>query len=146
MRMKKEIVILHWKRGYKIVESNKMSIAIDLKKYRIRIHKSTLRGLGEPNIVQLLFNPDRRALLISCPTKSISESQDEKVLFDKPGTDGTYQLYSRSLLKRMQEICTGLEDNCLYHVNGKYIKNMNAAFFSMDTSIKVEESEETTDE
>ncbi len=123
-----------------------MSIAIDLKKFRIRIHKSTLRGLGEPKIVQLLFNPDRRALLISCPTKSISESQDEKVLFDKAGTDGTYQLYSRSLIKRMQKICPGLEDNCLYHVHGTYIKNMNAAFFSIDNCIRVEESEEITDE
>ncbi len=126
------------------MESNKMIIAVDLKKFRIRIHKTTLRRLGKPERVQLLFNPEKRALLISCPTKTMAESQDEKVLFDKPGPDGSCQLYSRLLIRRMQEVCPNLETNGLYHVEGRYIRNMNAGYFLMDECIKMDDGEEAT--
>lgn len=124
----------------------RLSIAIDLKKNRIRIHKSTLRRLGDPQRVQLLFNPDKRALLISCPSKSISESQDEKVYFDKPGTDGTYQLYSCELMKRIQAVCPELEGHALYYVCGKYVPSMNAAHFQMDDCIKAKSNEDKQDD
>ena len=113
------------------------TIVVDLKKYRIRIHKSTLRRLGEPQRVQLLFNPEKRALLISCPSKSISQSQDEKVYFDKPGSDGTYQLYSYELIKRIQNVCPELESHELYYICGKYVPSMNAAYFAMDDCVRV---------
>lgn len=113
-----------------------LSISVDLKKDRIRIHKSTLHRLGDPKRVQLLFNPETRELLISCPSKPISESQDEKVYFDKPGNDGTYQLYSSELIRRIQSICPELERNALYYVCGKYVPSMNAAYFSMNDCIK----------
>ena len=114
----------------------RLSIALDLKKNRIRIHKITLHRLGDPKRVQLLFNPEKRELLISCPSKSISESQDEKVYFDKPGTDGTYQLYSSELIKRIQGVCPDLENKALYYACGKYVPSINAAIFQMDDCIK----------
>ncbi len=120
----------------------RLSIAVDLKKNRIRIHKSTLHRLGDPKRVQLLFNPEKRELLISCPAKSISESQDEKVYFDKPGNDGTYQLYSSELMKRIRTVCPELEEHALYYICGKYVPSINAAYFLMNDCIKAESVEE----
>ena len=120
----------------------RLSIAVDLKKNRIRIHKSTLHRLGDPKRVQLLFNPDKRELLISCPSKSISESQDEKVYFDKPGNDGTYQLYSCELMKRIRAVCPEIEEHALYYVCGKYVPSMNAAYFLMTDCIKAPSAED----
>lgn len=113
----------------------KLIVSLDLKKNRIRIHKATLHRLGEPKRVQLLFNPEKRALMISCPSKSMSESQDEKVYFDKPGTDGSYQLYSNELMKRIRTICPKLEDHKLYNICGKYVPGINAAIFQIDDCI-----------
>ncbi len=119
------------------MDTAELSISIDLKKNRIRIHKTTLRQLGSPVRVQLLFNPGRRELLISCPTKTIPESQDEKVIFDKPAAEGgTCQLYSRELIKRIQAVCPELENNELYQIGGRYLPGMNAALFRMDRCVR----------
>ena len=115
-----------------------MSIALDLKQDRIRIHRSTLHRLGDPKRVQLLFNPDRRALLISCPSGSLSGSQDEKVVFDKPGSEGTCQFYSRELIRRIRAVCPELEERSLYYVCGKYVPAMNAALFRMEDCVRAE--------
>ena len=40
------------------------AILIDLKKYRIRIHKNTLRSIGDPNYILLLVNPEEHTLAI----------------------------------------------------------------------------------
>lgn len=123
------------------MEEKRLSISIDLKKNRIRIHKNTLHQLGDPNRVQLLFNPNRKAFLISCPSRSISESQDEKVYFDKPGTDGSYQLYSCELMKRIRAVCPELADHALYYVCGKYLPTMNAAIFRMCDCIRADDGQ-----
>ena len=111
---------------------NRLTLALDLKQNRIRIHKNTLHALGEPKRVQLLLNPEKRALIISCPAKALPESQDEKVIFDKPGSDGCFQLYSQELIRRIRKVCPGLKDGKLYHMSGKYLAGMNAAYFRME--------------
>ena len=35
-------------------------ICIDFKKNRIRIHRNTLRQIGNPEYIQLLVNPDQK--------------------------------------------------------------------------------------
>ena len=129
------------------MDQQKLSISIDLKKYRIRIHKNTLSRLGNPNRVQLLFNPEKRELLISCPTRSIPESQDEKVLFDKPSSiGGTCQLYSSELIRRIRTVCPDLEEHALYSIHGKYIPSMNAALFRLDEYTRNGKAGESKDE
>ena len=45
-------------------EEGIVSISIDMKKHRIRIHKATLHLLGDPKYIQILFKatPHRKAL------------------------------------------------------------------------------------
>ena len=40
--------------------NSNIGISIDLKKNRIHIHKPTLHLLGNPTLIQLLFNPEER--------------------------------------------------------------------------------------
>ena len=44
--------------------SNQISMAIDVKKNRLRVHKGTLRALGNPPYVQLLFSPKRKEIVV----------------------------------------------------------------------------------
>ena len=41
-----------------------LSISIDLKKNRIRIHKNTLHAIGSPSYILLLVNPVENSLAI----------------------------------------------------------------------------------
>ncbi len=50
--------------------TSKPAILIDLKKYRIRIHKNTLYLLGNPEYIMFLVNPSDRIIAIRCGTKS----------------------------------------------------------------------------
>ena len=40
------------------------TIVVDLKKFRIRIHRPTLHAIGDPKLIQLLVNPEKRAVAI----------------------------------------------------------------------------------
>ena len=44
--------------------SRRISMTIDLKKNRLRIHRSTLRLMGFPPFVKLLFSQDQNAVAV----------------------------------------------------------------------------------
>ena len=44
-----------------------VSIALDMKKSRIRIHKPTVHMLGDLKLIQLLFDPEDMVVAIVCP-------------------------------------------------------------------------------
>ena len=52
---------------------SKPTILVDLKKCRIRIHKSTLHSIGEPDHILLLVNPKERTLAILSSDNLIHE-------------------------------------------------------------------------
>lgn len=107
-----------------------ISITVDMKKYRIRIHKNTLRALGNPERVQLLLHPTEPTIMVRCPQKGEPFGQEEKVVFDKPGNDGTFQLYSKELINRLQRIYPCFEKNHVYRLYGVMEPEVHAACFT----------------
>ena len=112
--------------------SQEVSITVDLKKFRFRVHRRTLRALGDPSAVQLMFDPDKKAIMLFAAQNSTAFGQEEKVVFDKPGNDGTFQLYSMGLIRKIQAIVSGLEDETTYYLSGRLIASLNAAYFPLD--------------
>ena len=104
-------------------------ILVDLKKYRIRIHKNTLHAIGDPDYVLLLVNPEERTLAILRGDRSdqrahhITRASLEK---KKP-----FELYSRSLVKSLRDLCNNWQDNHSYHLYGEIISNEGVAQFHM---------------
>lgn len=49
-----------------------VTMAVDTKKYGIRIHKALFRQLGEPRYIQLLVNPDEGVVAIQTVDKEMS--------------------------------------------------------------------------
>ena len=47
-------------------------ICIDFKKNRIRIHRNTLRQIGNPEYIQLLVNPDQKMIGIKASVLTCS--------------------------------------------------------------------------
>ena len=118
-----------------------ISMAVDLKKYRFRVHRVTLHALGDPSKVQLMFDPDRKAIMLVAPSSNLAFGQEEKVVFDKPGHDGTFELYSRILIQRIQNIFPCLKDKNTYCLTGKLIPSLHAVFFPLSSLSNIENNE-----
>ncbi len=69
-----------------------ITMAIDLKKNRLRIHKSTLRLLGSPEFVKLLFSPERNAIGVVTSKSEIPKAEEIRVIYDKPKETGTFDI------------------------------------------------------
>ena len=108
------------------------AISVDLKKHRIRIHKNTLRSIGNPDYVLLLVNPEDRTLAILR-----SNRFDPRAHHITMTNRTAIELYSRSLTKSLRDICNTWQDNQSYRMYGKTILVEGVAQFHMDDSILV---------
>ncbi len=104
------------------------SIAVDMKKNRIRIHKNTLHALGDPAFVMLIVNPEEHTLGIKC------SMQDEKRAHRvrKSTVKKDCELYSKSLMSALRELCPGWDGRKSYRMEGEIIAGENMAVFSME--------------
>lgn len=57
-----------------------VTMAVDTKKYGIRIHKALFRQLGEPRYIQLLVNPDDGVVAIQTVEKEMSGGQTHRIV------------------------------------------------------------------
>lgn len=109
------------------------SIAIDVKKNRIRLHKPTLHMLGDPKLIQLLFDPQKMVLAIRCPEEEEPGGQEIKIGPHNFLRDNTCELYSRSLLTRMRSIPGVMPNECSYRLTGCVSAEKRVAIFPLNT-------------
>lgn len=108
-------------------------ILVDLKKCRIRIHKNTLHSIGDPDHVLLLVNPEERTLaLLSSDT---FDPRAHKIINVSSSNQKCIELYSRSLVKNLHNLCSYWQDNQSYRLYGEIIPNEGVAQFHMDESV-----------
>lgn len=113
-------------------------ILVDLKKYRIRIHKNTLRSIGTPNYVLLLVNPEERTLAI---LRSDSTDPRAHLIAASFEAKKAFELYSRSLVKNLHDVCSNWHDNQSYRLYGEIIPNKGIARFYMPDAVLVSGAE-----
>lgn len=119
--------------------SDIISMAIDLKKYRLRVHKQTLRLLGCPHYVQLLLSTKRDAIVILPIDSIIPNGMEIKVVFDKKDTSGTFDIYCKELITRIQEQFSGLDNKGLYRLTGFEIPEVGGVCFPLRTLTMTED-------
>ena len=122
------------------------TISLDLKKYRIRIHKTTIHLLGDPKYIQLLVKPQSSQVAIRAVEKETRGDQNHKVSQSRMKSDNSYEIYSRSFITKLCDIVGGLEPNYTYRLSGEIIQSQKAALFSLKTISRVESSELDNDE
>ena len=112
-------------------------IVVDFKKYRIRIHSKTILSLGSPEYIFLLINPEERTLAILRSDRfnprahRIASASLEGV---KP-----IELYSRSLIKTLRDVCSDWQDHRSYRLYGDIIPNEGIVRFYMPDALPVKE-------
>jgi len=101
-------------------------VVIDVSKYRIRIHRSTIKLLGNPERVLLLVNPDEKTMGIM-PTKS-DDRKGHKIKYDGLSCE----IYSMKFVETICGLTDEFETGHRYMINGKLIKNENLALFELE--------------
>lgn len=110
-------------------------ILVDLKKDRIRIYKNTLRALGTPDYVLLLVNPEERTLVILLSDRS--DPRAHHIPSVPLEVQRTFELYSRSLIKNLRNVCRDWKDNQSYRMYGEVIPNKGMVRFYMSDAVFV---------
>ena len=116
-----------------------VSIALDMKKSRIRIHKPTVHMLGDPKLIQLLFDPEDMVVAIVCPEAEVPGGQEIRInpkYFRRGEND--VEVYSRMFLKKLREVHGELDASCTYRLTGRIYPEMRAARFPLSSIQRVE--------
>lgn len=113
----------------------KPAIVVDLKKYRIRIHKNTLRSIGTPNYVLLLVNPEECTLAIL--RSDSSDPRAYHISMSSSENSKPVELYSRSLVKNLCDVCSNWQDSQSYRLYGEIIPHEGIARFYMSEAVLV---------
>ena len=122
------------------IPDSRIILAIDLKKNRLRVHRTALKQLGSPAYVQLLVSPRDNAIIIMGCEKHLPGGQEIKVIFDKPGPAGTFDIYSKELISRLKKQFSGLDRKGLYRLNGYYQDEDRYVCFPLSTLSRTEEA------
>jgi hypothetical protein len=112
--------------------SSHLAIAIDFKGNRIRIHRSTLRAIGNPEYIHLLINPEERTLAIQR-----SDRSDLKAYRLPPKRfedHRSFEITSKALMRNLLLLCSEWQDEHLYHVHGEIIPVENIVRFNLTKS------------
>lgn len=121
------------------IQDNRIILSIDLKKPRLRIHKTALKLLGSPAFVQLLISPKDNAIIIMGCVEHVPGGQEIRVVFDKPNTAGTFDIYSKELINLIKKQFAGLDEKGLYRLSGTFRSEDGYICFPLSTLSRAEE-------
>ena len=108
-------------------------LSVDMKKYRIRIHKATLHLLGDPPYIQLLINPASSIVALKSVSRSTSKDQTHRVPKKTLCSSNSVEIYSKFFIDKLIELVPDLTDGNCYHMTGTIISSEKMAVFSFKT-------------
>lgn len=115
-----------------------VTMAVDTKKYGIRIHKGLFRQLGEPRYIQLLVNPDERVVAIQTVEKETSGGQSHRIIEKRMQSEKSYEIYSRAFIRKLREVSPEIEEGKAYRLTGNIIPSLKTALFPLKTLQRVD--------
>lgn len=118
-----------------------ISMALDMRRNRIRIHKPTIHLLGDPTLLQLLFDPEDMVVAIVCRDTEVSGGQEVRINPRGLKSRNCFEFCSSMFLRKLREAHGGLDANASYRLTGKIIPELRAARFPMSTIQKIENDE-----
>jgi len=108
-------------------------LSVDMKKYRIRVHKATLHALGDPPYIQLLINPKAQIVALKSVRRSTSGDQAHRVSKKTLQSTNSIEIYSKYFIDKLNELVPDLSDGNCYHMTGSIVPSEKLAVFSFKT-------------
>ncbi len=110
-------------------------ISLDMKKKRIRIHRSTLELLKNPSNIHILINPQTNKIAL-CPSRP--EAKDSIKL--QYGPDVDCELYSTELMEQLSYLSPQFDLTYTYRIIGEVIPDKGIALFDLTDATKLDPS------
>ncbi len=114
------------------------ALVIDLKYMAIRIHRSTLEALENPEYIELLVSPSLSTLAIRASSKTTTAQRINRQKLD---TSQSIMLYSTPLVQNILNISPDWEIGCKYKMVGIAIPDRSMIVFEMRKARKIHEYE-----
>lgn len=115
-----------------------ISMMLDMKRNRIRIHKPAIHLLGNPKLIQLLFDPEDMVVAIVCPEAEVPGGQEIRINPRGLKSRNCFEFCSRMFLRKLRAVHGNLDENCSYRLTGQIIPELRAAQFPLSTLQKFE--------
>lgn len=119
-------------------ESVNTTLSVDLKKYRVRLHKSFLHQMGDPDYVMLLVNKEKRLIAVKAVEPGMSTKYAHKVNSKTLLSDNSIELYSGGFVSGLCSLAKGLHHGSAYRLFGVTVPSENMVMFSLDTIERIE--------
>lgn len=113
-------------------------MSFDLKKYRIRIHKSTIHALGDPKYIHFLVNPSKRTIAIRAYSGTTPGKDAHRIKQSLMDSDNSYEIYSRYFVTNLCRIVGILEPDYGYRISGVIVPSEKMAVYSLDTITRID--------
>lgn len=113
------------------------TIVIDLRRDIIRIHRTTIHAMGNPDYIMLLVNPQKRilGLLQSAETDKRAHHVPYDRLHQK---NASFELYSKSLVWNLKQICPNWQAAARCRLYGEIRPDDRAALFHMIHAVQLD--------
>ena len=113
-------------------KQSKGTLTLDPARNRIRIHRQTIRLLGNPAYVQFLVNPEELYIAVLGSDKPIFGGTANKVRLSDT-TQQSVEFYSTILINNFYEMVGGFDLRFNYHLTGEVDQINRVAYFSLKT-------------
>lgn len=119
-------------------ESVNTTLSVDLKKYRVRLHKSFLHQMGDPEYVILLVNKDKRIIAVKAVEPGMSTKDAHRVNSKTLLSDNSIEIYSGTFVSSLRSLTGGLDHGCSYRLTGVTVPSENMVIFPLDSLERIE--------
>ena len=117
-------------------------LVVDFKYNIIRIHRSTLAALDNPQYIDMLVNPSKGMIGIRAQSKQTPTAQ--KVNRDSLVLQRSIQLYSTHLVRELFGLNPEWQDGHIYKMEGVLINSEHTVLFDVSSSELVHSDEYAT--
>lgn len=117
-------------------------ISIDINYHRVRVYKCTLRLLGYPQYIQLLYNASDRVIGVQ-GYREKPKHQWHKVRYEKLSPKNPYEIHSKYLSDILQEALPADSEKCvILRVPGTLHRKQKLAVFQLADAKPISAEEE----
>lgn len=113
--------------------SIKTTLGMDVGRNVIRINRSTLKALGNPSYVQLLVNPESRAMAVRAVDRAEEGDQTFRIPKRIKNSELPATITSQTFMALLRNAFPELSPEHSYHLSGIIVPSERITLFSMDT-------------
>lgn len=111
----------------------KPMVLIDMAKNRIRIHRTTLSALQQPEYILLIVNPEEKHIGIM--PGQLSDPGAHRVKTPSVLGKNCYELYSAALTRKLRQVCADWQPAGKYRIEGTLIPGEHLVRFPMEDAV-----------